>query len=125
LKNELAIENFSGKTETSVRQDFYAAMYLSNLSSAFYWEAQEKVEEEQKGRNNKYEYQVNMNHEFGVLKDELVRALLEDDDDKRSLLFDDIAAKIKYRIEPVRPNRSVPRKPPRKQRFYMNKKRNC
>jgi hypothetical protein len=125
LKNKLAIENFSGRTETAVRQDFYAAMYLSNLANAFWWEAQGEVEEERKGKENKYEYRVNVNHEIGVLKDKFIMAVVEEDDHKRHEIFKEINRLLKSSVVPVRPNRSVPRKPPREQKFYMNKKLNC
>jgi hypothetical protein len=125
LKNKMAVENFSGRTETAVRQDFYAAMYLTNLANAFWWEAQEAVDEKQKGKNNKYEYRVNVNHEIGVLKDRLVTAVLEEDDNKRRRIFDEINQLLISRIVPVRPNRKIKRKPPRNQKYYMNHKLNC
>jgi hypothetical protein len=125
LKNKLSIENFSGRTETAVRQDFYAAMYLTNLATAFWWEAQEAVDEEHKGKNNKYEYRVNVNHEIGVLKDKLITAVLEEDDNKRQKIFDVINQLLISRTVPVRPNRKVERRPPRDQKYYMNHKLNC
>jgi hypothetical protein len=125
LKNKLAIENFSGLTETAVRQDFYAAMALANIASAFYWDAQEMVEEEQRGKDNKYEYHVNINHEIGVLKDKFVEAIIEPDIEKQDAMIEAIIDKIKSRIVPVRPGRSIPRKIPRKQKFYHNYKLNC
>jgi hypothetical protein len=125
VKNKLALENFSGRTVTAVKQDFYAAMYLENLASAFYWEAQDKVKKERRDKDNKYTYHVNVNHEIGVLKDKLVAAVIEKDKAKQDLLWDDIVKTISSRVVPYRPNRSVPRNPPRSQRFYMNQKLNC
>jgi hypothetical protein len=125
VKNKLALENFSGRTVTSVKQDFYAAMYLENLASAFYWEAQDEVKEERRDKDNKYTYHVNVNHEIGVLKDKLVAAVMEDDNARQDMLWEEIVKTISSRVVPYRPNRSVPRKPPRSQRFYMNQKLNC
>jgi hypothetical protein len=125
VKNKLALENFSGRTVTAVKQDFYAAMYLENLASAFYWEAQDKVKEEHRDKDNKYTYHVNVNHEIGVLKDKLVSAVIEEDKAKQDLMWDDIVKTISSRVVPYRPNRSVPRNPPRSKRFYMNQKLNC
>jgi hypothetical protein len=126
LKNKLEIENFSGRTITAIKQDFYATMYLSNMASAFYWEAQEKVAKERRDKDNKYEYHVNVNHEIGVLKDKLIAAIIEPDDIKRNKLIDKILEKLSNRVTPFRPNRSIPRnKTPRKAKFHHNQKSNC
>jgi hypothetical protein len=125
IKNKLAIENFSGRSERAVRQDFYAAMYLANLANAFWWEAQEGVEERQKGKGNKYEYRVNVNHEIGVLKDKLITAVCEEDDERRRVIFDEINRRLISCTVPVRPGRSTPRRPPGNKKFYMNQKLNC
>lgn len=78
LKNKLAIENFSGHTRKAIEQDFYATMYLSNIAAAAYWEAQAVVEAERADKDNKYDYQVNVNHEIGVLRDRFILALAAD-----------------------------------------------
>jgi len=36
VKNKVALENFSGRTERRIRQDFYAAMYLSDVAALLY-----------------------------------------------------------------------------------------
>ena len=46
LKNTLEIENFSGRTETAVRQDFHIHIIASNMLAASFWEAQEIVDAE-------------------------------------------------------------------------------
>jgi hypothetical protein len=125
IKNKLEIENFSGRLVDNIRQDFYAAMVLTNLAGDFYVEAQEEVEKGQKGKGNKYRYQVNVNHEIGVLKDRLIETLLEDDDKKRGEKFDEIIKLLEKRLIPIRPNRSLPRTLPRKAKFHHNHKSNC
>ena len=125
IKNKLEIENFSGRLVDNIRQDFYAAMVLTNLAGDFFVEAQEEVEKEQKAKENKYRYQVNVNHEIGVLKDRLIETLLEDDDKKRGEKFDEIIKLLEKRLIPIRPNRSLPRTLPRKAKFHHNHKSNC
>jgi hypothetical protein len=126
LKNKLEIENFSGRTVTAIKQDFYATMYLSNIASVLYWEAQDKVIAERRDKDNKYEYHVNVNHEVGVLKDKLVAALVEENDGKRDQMVDAVIALLSSRVTPFRPDRSVPRnKTPRKVKFHHNQKSNC
>jgi hypothetical protein len=126
LKQKLEIENFSGRLVDNIRQDFFIAMTLTNIAADFYGEAQVEVETEQKAKKNKYQYQVNVNHAIGVLKDRLVKAILEEDDKKRDELFNDMIRRFKKRLIPIRPNRSQGRKRyPRKAKFHHNHKSNC
>jgi hypothetical protein len=125
VKQKLEVENFSGILADNIRQDFYAAMTLTNIAAGLYEEAQEEVEEEQRGKGNKWKYQVNVNHEVGVLKDRLILILLEDDREKREGMFEEVVKLLKKRLIPIRPNRSIPRRPPRKVKFHHNHKSNC
>jgi hypothetical protein len=125
IKNKLEIENFSGRLVDNIRQDFYAAMILTNLAAEFYKEAQAEVEEAQKGKGNKWRYQVNVNHAIGVLKDRLIQALLIEDRIKRGEKFDEVIMLLEKRLVPIRPNRSLPRTVPRKAKFHHNHKSNC
>jgi hypothetical protein len=125
VKKKLEAENFSGILADNIRQDFYAAMTLANIGAELYEEAQGEVEEEQRGKGNKWKYQVNVNHEIGVLKDRLILMLLEDDGKKRGQMLEETVELMKSRIIPIRPNRSIPRKPPRKVKFHHNHKSNC
>jgi hypothetical protein len=125
VKKELEEENISGILADNIRQDFYAAMTLANIGAELYEGAQEEVEEEQRGKGNKRKYQVNVNHEIGVLKDRLIIMLLEDEGKKRGQMLEETVELLKRRIIPVRPNRSIPRKTPRKVKFHHNHKSNC
>jgi hypothetical protein len=62
VKKKLEVENFSGILVDNIRQDFYASMTLTNIAAGLYEEAQEGVEEERRGKGNKWKYQVNVNH---------------------------------------------------------------
>jgi hypothetical protein len=125
VKKKLEVENFSGILADNIRQDFYAAMTLGNIAGELYEEAQEEVEEDQRGKGNKWKYQVNVNHEIGVLKDRLILMPLEDDGKKRGELLEETVVLLKSRIIPIRPNRSIPQKTPRKVKFHHNHKSNC
>jgi hypothetical protein len=125
VKKKLEVENFSGIRADNIRQDFYAAMTLANIAAGLYEEAQEGAEEERRGKGNKWKYQVNVNHEVGVLKDRLIIMLLEKDGKKRGAMFKEIIELLKSRLIPVRPNRSIPRRQARKVKFHHNHKSNC
>jgi hypothetical protein len=94
VKQKLEVENFSGILADNIRQDFYAAMTLANIAGGLYEEAQEWVEEEQGGKGNKWKYQVDVNHEIGVLKDRLIVMLLEKNGQRRGAMFEEIIGVI-------------------------------
>jgi hypothetical protein len=125
VKKKLEIENFSGRLVDNIRQDFFATMTLANVAADLFQEAQAELDSEQEEKENKYWYQINVNHEIGVLKDRLIQTLLEDDDKKRGKMFDEIVSRLKVKPVPLRPGRSIPRTAPRKVKFHHNHKSNC
>ena len=67
LKSRLAIEEFSGATTTSVLQEFYINVLLSNLSSLIKNQVDEKIQITAKS-TNKYRYQANRAFIIGRIK---------------------------------------------------------
>ncbi len=110
LKNRLQIQNFTGDTVISVEQDFYASIYLSNMVALAKNEANEKVAQNNEGKNLKYEYKVNINILIGKLKDSLVLMLLENNPEKRKAMFREIMEEISQNVVPIRPGRSNARR---------------
>lgn len=74
LKSRLAIEEFSGATTTSVFQEFYINMLLSNISSLIKNQADEEIEISAKD-SNKYRYQSNRAFIIGSIKKILPKIL--------------------------------------------------
>lgn len=125
IKNTLEIENFSGRTETAIRQDFFIHMLLANILAASYWEAKEAVDRERNTGDNLYIYKPNISQASGAIRDYLILAILTDDLDKRRKYLDSMAKIIKSAVVPIRPNRTVPRKKnPRRSNFHHNQKPN-
>jgi len=110
IKNKLQIENLTGDTLIAVEQDFYASIYLTNMAAIAKAEANQKIEQKNKGKNLKYEYQVNTNILIGKLKDSLILMLMEDSPWKRSRMLNKIMKEITKNTVPIRPGRSNPRK---------------
>jgi hypothetical protein len=126
VKEKLQIENFSSKLPNSLKQEFYAAMYMANLVSAAAFDVKNEVNEERNNKGNKHKYKVNLNEVIGILKDNLIEAVYETCPTKQSMIFQGILRDVKRFVAPIRPNRSVPRNPsPRKSKFHHNKKVNC
>jgi hypothetical protein len=125
-KHKLEIENFSGRTEEAIYQDYYINILLQNAVAVAENEAQPTVDEERKDKQNKYEYKVNTNHAVGVFKDKFIAALLIDDPVKRAEQIGSIIFQLTKKVIPKRPNRSLKRNPcPRKANFHFNQKSNC
>ena len=121
LKNILEIENFSGKSSLSVRQDFYATVLTNNIRGLIHWELQEEVEEENRSKERKYAYQLNRNLSIGRLKDRLVTLILEQGD--LQAFYEDLKREMKQNMVPIRPGRQFSRKRKNRQKYPMSKKR--
>jgi hypothetical protein len=125
VKNKLQIENFSSRTVEGVQQDFFAAMFLTNIAACAAYDAQNLIDQGRADKDNKYQYKANLNELIGVLKDRLVAALCLNSPTKQAAAVTAIVYEIKEYVIPVRNDRRVPRKPPRKTDFYHNQKVNC
>jgi hypothetical protein len=126
LKLKLEIENFSGRTEVAIRQDFFISAMLSNVVAVAANEAQPAVDKAREGKKNKHRYKVNVNHAIGTFKDRFILALLEPDPEKRARQTEEIIKLLCKHVVPKRKGRSNPRNPsPRKARFHHNMKSNC
>lgn len=74
LKNNIAIENFTGLSTLSVTQDFFANMFIVNLQSVIINDVQTEMEKEKK--ENKHEYKINRNLSLGFMKDRVIKILM-------------------------------------------------
>jgi len=123
VKNALQIENFSGRTETAIRQDFYIHMLTANNLALAYWEAQEKIEH--KNSATKYEYKVNISQATASVRDWMFATIFQRDIAERKRLYSKMMSEISSAIVPIRPDRKVPRKTNnRKAKFHHNRKDN-
>lgn len=109
IKNLLQIENFTGKTVISIKQDFYASMYLTNMVALAKKDAEPIIREINEGKNLKYDYKVNTNILVGKLKDSLVAMMLITSPRKRSKMLRKIIKEISRNVIPIRPGRTKPR----------------
>lgn len=126
IKLKLEVENFSGRTEVAIQQDFFITMMLSNIIAVGALEAQPAVDTAREGKKNKHRYKVNVNHAIGTFKDRFILALLETDPEKRAAQIQKIIKLLCKHVVPERKGRSSPRNPsPRKARFHHNMKSNC
>ena len=87
-------------------------------------EANQKIAQNNKDKELKYEYMVNTNILIGKLKDSMVLMLLENNSEKRSSMLNSIMQEISRYTVPIRPGRSNIRKKGLKANKHpMNQKR--
>lgn len=102
LKNKLKVEYFSGYSSQSILQDFYAAIFVSNVQTLIVSELTDEINEQTK--RNKYKYKVNNNLSYGFLKNRIVTLFFSKDS------MDDTIKELKIlfkkHLVPIRPNRS-------------------
>lgn len=123
-KNILEIENFSGKTPESIRQDYFARVFSGNLSSLLIEEAQEEVDKEtQENNNRKYaEYKIDRSVATGIIKDAVIEMLFAPKDIwEREYRI--IIKTIKKNIIPVIPGRTFERKFRKGNKFFLIKRK--
>lgn len=109
LKNRLQLEHFTGKTVESVKQDFYAAIYISGLETLLIGNAQSILHE--RSQENQYPLQVNHAISFNAIKTHVAELLLDNTLDEQ-LLLDKLTHLFIQKPTAVRKNRSIPRKKP-------------
>lgn len=122
LKSKLQLENFSGKTAVSVRQDFYATMYLANMTAFVAGAADELITINDQGKNLKYPRRASRNRTIYKLRQDFLRLLMEPHPVVRYAMLSRIVAAIAEKPVSVVPGRSPPHKFPRNKRFPMAKK---
>jgi hypothetical protein len=120
IKSKLELENFSGKTKVSVLQDYYATIYLANLIAFAAEEADEIISEADSGRTDlKYDRKANRNRTVSKLRKRFLRLITIRNEQLRDKELNDLIEEIaRYPVNIV-PDRSPPRKPPRKKRFHQ------
>lgn len=105
LKNKIKVEYFTGYSKISILQDFFCAVFISNLQSIIVNDLQEELE--LKNQNTKLDYKINVNLTYGFLKNRVLELLfkegaLED-------VFLELQTLFLKNTIPIRPNRSNPR----------------
>lgn len=106
LKQWVEIENFSGKSVLSVKQDFYAKIVSANLTIIMTIPAQKRVSKKTQGRRGKY--QINYAQAFSKMKHRIVRLIKQGSKDIKRLICL-VVNEISQGIEMIKKGRSYPR----------------
>lgn len=102
LKNKLKVENFSGYSNHVILQDFYATLFISNVQTLIINEMDEEIKQYSTGK--KYDYKVNTNTSYGLLKNRILDLFLSNDHMEN--IIEKMRKVIIEHMIPIRPNRS-------------------
>jgi len=102
LKNKLRVETFSGYTNQSILQDFFAALFVSNVQTLIVSELTDEINEQKK--ENKYKYKVNSNLSYGFLKNRIITLFFSNNDMDKTI--EELKSLFSKHLVPIRPNRS-------------------
>ena len=105
LKNKLKAEHFSGYSNKSILQDFYAALFISNIQTLIVSELNDQQQENNKKR--KYQYKVNTNLSYGFLKNRVIELFFTEKSMEKIII--ELKKLFKENQIPIRPNRSFKR----------------
>jgi hypothetical protein len=76
LKNKLKVEYFTGYSIMSIQQDFFCAIFISNLQSVIVNDLEEELNI--KNRKTKLDYKINTNLSYGFLKNRILELLFKE-----------------------------------------------
>jgi hypothetical protein len=102
LKNKLRVEYFTGYSITSVQQDFFCAIFISNLQSIIVNDLEKELSI--KNRNTKLDYKINTNLSYGFLKNRILELLFKETPLEE--VFNELENLFLQNTIPIRPNRS-------------------
>jgi hypothetical protein len=102
LKNKLRVEYFTGYSITSVQQDFFCAIFISNLQSIIVNDLEKELSI--KNKNTKLDYKINTNLSYGFLKNRILELLFKEAPLEE--VFNELENLFLQNTIPIRPNRS-------------------
>ena len=112
-KHRLQLENFSGKSNIAIMQDFHATMLMGNITATLTFCIDKQVNN--KSSKTKYKYQVNFTTALAKVKETIALLFTSKHITK---LMDKLILILMENILPIRPGRSFSRKMHKRKRYY-------
>ncbi len=103
------IENFSGKTQIAVEQDFHSTILNMNMTTVLALEAKKELDCSQEIKHRKYEYDINYSIALAYMKNRFIGALLNFDITPKKFCVE-IKALMRQNLEPIRLGRQFQHK---------------
>jgi hypothetical protein len=105
FKSRVELENFTGKSVEAVKQDFYARIFMLNLTSMLAFPLQDLIDTNHK--DCKYSYQINWTQALAKMKNVGILLFIRD---TISPMIEKLQKLFLCSVVPIRPGRKFPRK---------------
>ena len=105
LKNKLKVEYFSGYSDTTIRQDLFCAVFISNLQSVIVNGLDNDLELINEKRQ--LNYKINTNVSYGLLKNRVLDLLCQNA--PLDQIYQELEGLFLKHTIPIRSNRTNPR----------------
>ena len=119
LKESLKIETITSSFKTIIEQDVYSQMLVFNIIESFANDSIKNIDQ----TKYKNEVKINMNMAVGFVKKSLIIIMLENDDNKKAEMFDNLIKKIQKYIVPIKKDRHYPRNKNKRNKYSINKRK--
>ena len=107
LKGRLSLENFTGLSVESIKQDFWSTIFMSNYETIVTYDANQELQQE--SATLKQKQKVNKAVSFNVIKHQAFNILLDSTEDNKSKM-QKLKILFKYASVPTREGRNPIRK---------------
>lgn len=104
IKNKFELESFSGTKPICILQDFYANLMLYNALAMVMYENNKELAKKS-DTETKYIYKTNENQAVNKIRENLIKAVITENEFARARLFTKIRKQLQKEVVPVRPNR--------------------
>jgi hypothetical protein len=125
LKSTMELENFSGKTEETILQEYHSKIAIYNLHAALVEEAQKELNKKAGvgKKERKYnQYRINQNVSYGLVRERLLD-LFNQDDGNWEETYDYLLVAVQKNPIPVKPGRHYDRVNKYHLKFPSNRRR--
>ena len=124
IKEKVGLTDFRGWSDNSVQQEFWIAMLLANLTQAIKRETDGIIDVSINSKNNKHNYQTNMNELTGCLSRHISEYMDADTmEEKFTVIHAVFDFAISHRVWNKKGcEESAPRTNPRKAKHHYNNK---
>lgn len=119
LKESMMITNISSSKDAIIKQEIYSQMMVYNIIQSIANDLENEINQEK----YKYPMKINFNMAIGFVKRFLIRILLEDNENKRNELSNQLFNNVLKNIIPIRNGRHYPRSENKKNKHPINKRK--
>jgi hypothetical protein len=102
LKNKLKVEFFTGYSKITIQQDFFCAIFISNLQSVIVNGLEEEIKV--MNENTKLDHKINTNLSYGFLKNRILELLVKEA--PLESVFKELESLFLQNTVPIRKNRN-------------------